>query len=91
LFDVTLQLFVQVAMLRRAPVRLNPTLIFDAIERGVDRALADLQNFFGDPLDALATPQPCMGSRVSVFRMSRLRVPCRRSVEGGMVPLTFDK
>src|SRR5579863_2654643 len=35
----------------------------------------------------LAIPQPCIGSRESVFNMSRSSVPCSKSVDGG---ISFD-
>src|ERR1700722_1016474 len=38
-----------------------------------------------------ATPHPCIGSSASIFKISKSSVPCSRSVDGGMFPLTVDK
>jgi hypothetical protein len=61
------------------------------MERGIQRALADLQCVVRDLLDALRNAPACIGSKVTVFKMSRSSVPCRRSVGGGMFPSAFNK
>ena len=37
-----------------------------------------------------AMPQPCIGSRANVLRISTSSVPCSRSVDGGMFPSIRD-
>src|ERR1035437_4142215 len=38
-----------------------------------------------------ATPQPCIGSRASLCKISKSSVPCKRSVDGGIFfPSMFD-
>jgi hypothetical protein len=69
------------------PLRFNPTLMLELVQRRVKRALADLQNVAGHLPDSLRDAQPCIGSSATIFKMSRSKVPCTRSV-GLLITLT---
>src|SRR5439155_12463185 len=50
-------------VLRGAPLRPDPTLRLQAIERGIERALVDLQDVLGELLNPLGDPPAVHGRR----------------------------
>ena len=78
-------------VLRIAPVRPDPPLVFKPVQRRVKRPLANLQHVFRNLLNALRDTPAMHRPRASVCRISRSSVPCNRSVDGGIsFPSTFD-
>ena len=63
------------AELGDGPLRLDPALMLEAMQRGIERALVDLQHVFGDLLDALRDRPAVQRLRLERPQDHRSRVP----------------
>ena len=63
------------AAFRGTPLRADPALLFQAMQRWIQRTLRHLQYVVTDLLYAFCMAQPCFGSSEIVVRMSRSSVP----------------
>ena len=71
-------------VLRRAPLGLHPAVEQQPLERGIQRALADLQHVVRRQAQVLDDAVAMLGPCTSAFRISSSSVPGRRS-EGVLV------
>ena len=61
-----------------APGGTDEALLFEPMERRIERALIDAEDFLGICCRRWEMPQPCWGAIASVLRISRSSVPWRR-------------
>ena len=62
-------------VLAGAPGGREPAAIFEAMQRGIERALLDLQHIFGGVFDDVGDGMAVCGPMTRVLRMSMSRVP----------------
>ena len=60
-------------VLAGAPLGLNPALLFEAVESGVERALLDLEDVAGNLLDALGDPPSMHGFEGNGFQDEQVK------------------